>query len=86
MNLIQSVDNTLQKIQPYSINPLINTELQHPEATKQVVEKATNNTIKPIFGLPSFKDLLAIIIGIILVILGIVMVGSNNKIIETVAK
>ncbi|MEM4066699.1 MAG: hypothetical protein QXV17_07555 [Candidatus Micrarchaeaceae archaeon] len=86
MSFMDNFENILKKIQPYSVNPVINAELQNPEATKQIVEKTTDNTIKPLFGLPSFDDFLAIIIGIILIILGIIMIGSNNKIIEAVAK
>jgi hypothetical protein len=37
-------------------------------------------------GLPSFKSIVTIIIGIILVVLGIVFIGEQSKIIQTAIK
>ncbi len=72
----------------------VNTDLPKPSSnasqnykeTYKAAQQLNKQGVGGIFGLPSFNDLLAIIIGIILIILGLIFVSGSNKIIEKAVK
>ncbi len=100
MSIIDTFNNLVKDIRSNnenfdkSHNIGTNTDLPKPSSNASTNYKESYNSAQEInkkgvggiFGLPSFNDLLAIIIGIILIILGLIFVSNSNKIIETAVK